>query len=414
MKVALVRPPFVSKQSGPPTGLAYLNAVLQEQGHSVSIIDLATAFDERAYNLNDYTRDFVLPHGHPTLVHGWSRLDEFCDRVLATSPDVVGFSLGYPTFEFGVAMARKIAAKVRCIAGGPHATFHPEALEELGCFSAVVSGYGEEAILEALEKDGVIELPLDSDREYLPNYRGFDMAAYGGTLSVLTSRGCPNDCSFCTQQLVYHRHSLASVVAQVRAVPPGWRLTFNDSNIIASEGRMIRLFQLLAAEENKPTSHVFGLQVKPRHAEYIPAMAAAGVREVRLGIESGSRRERDSMRKPRFDNDLVVEMVEELTRHGIITWTQFIFCYPDQTDEDRGETLELMRRINAACDDRLVRHFWYRFMVHHGLEEQFEQLYGVQTESPSIWRNDLYDPETVNTLHLTTRAAAPANTEFYV
>jgi radical SAM superfamily enzyme YgiQ (UPF0313 family) len=143
-------------------------------------------------------------------------------------------------------------------------------------------------------------------------------------------------------------------------------------------------------------------------------MAPAGVREVRLGIESGSPRERDSMNKPRFDNELVLEVVSELARRGIVVWTQFIFCYPDQTEDDRRQTLDLMHRINGACPAGRVRHFWYRFMVHHGVEDLFSERYRVRAVSPSDWSNPLYDPQRVMALHESYRQQVPANAEIFV
>lgn len=414
MRVTLVRPPFMGTRFGPPTGLAYLSASLQEAGHRVEVLDLNTLIDERLYDLSDYTRDFVLRPGHPALAHAQARLPEFGERILATRPEAVGFSLSYPTLEMGLALASRLPAGIRRIAGGPQANFHPEQLLANGSFDAVVQGYGEEAIPAALEQDGLLAAPLIRGKDYRPDYRGIEPVSYGGRLSIVTSRGCPNRCAFCTQHLEVHHHSIESVVEQVRDARGVRELTFNDSTINASERRAAELFRQLAALEEVPPSHVFGLQVRRGYQRYVSLMAPAGVREVRLGIESGSPRERNSMNKPRFDNDLVLEVVRDLAHSGIVVWTQFIFCYPDQTDEDRGQTLDLMHRINGACPPGRVRHFWYRFMVHHGVEDLFRERYGVRAASPSDWTNPLYDPQRVMELHQSYREQVPRNAQIFV
>lgn len=414
MRVTLVRPPFMGKRFGPPIGLACLAGSLRARGHGVAVRDLNTLLDERLFDLSDYTRDFVLRPGHPALAHAAGRLDEFTEAILATDPEAVGFSLSYPTFDLGVALARRMPAGVRCIAGGPQATWHPEQLLALGCFHAVVPGYGEEAIHDALASDGIVARPLRPQQPYAPDYEGFELEAYEGRRSVITSRGCPNRCTFCTQHLRYLRHDLDAVVAQVRQARHAREIMFNDSNLNADEARITELFRRLGSLGPLPRSHVFGLQVRPGFADYVPLMARAGVREVRLGIESGSARERTSMQKPAFDNDRVVDMVRELTRHGIVTWTQFIFGYPDQDEGDRAETLALMERLNEVCGAPLVRHFWFRFMVHHGTEDLFARRYGVRATSPSRWENERYTPETLEGLAEAWRPRLPANASLYM
>jgi hypothetical protein len=61
-----------------------------------------------------------------------------------------------------------------------------------------------------------------------------------------------------------------------------------------------------------------------------------------------------------------------------------------------------------------VRHFWYRFMVHHGAEQVFERRYGVRAETPMRWSNALYTPERVEALAATWRGRAPGNCLFFL
>jgi len=103
-----------------------------------------------------------------------------------------------------------------------------------------------------------------------------------------------------------------------------------------------------------------------------------------------------------------------LTSAGICVWAQFIFCYPDQTEDDRRQTVELMKRLNGVSPPGLVRHFWYRFMVHHGVEELFRERYEVRAETPANWSSPLYHPERVERIHEFYRGRLPENAELYI
>lgn len=414
MKIVLVKPPFVNIKTGPPIGLAYLSNVLKEQGHDVKIIDINTRISHKYKKFGRYTRDFVVPDTHPAKEYAYSHLDDYCGEVLSWSPDIVGFSLSYPTAEYGIEMARKISPHVRCIVGGPQATYNESKLLNLGYFDTVVSGYGEEAVLEAIHKKGIISKDLEKSKEYRPDYSELPLELYNGRLPLLTSRGCPNRCFYCTHRLQYIVHSAASVVDQINSVPNIRDVMYNDSNINASTSRTVKLFTELAKIKDPPPGVIAGVEVNTGFKEYIPKMAEAGIREVRIGIESGSARERGSMNRPPTDNDLTAAFVKELTDHNILTHAQFIFCYPDQSENDRRETTDLMKRLNDTCDTRYIKHIWYRFVVHHGTEDFFNKKYGVTASSPQNWENHLYTPQKVEQLYREYSQKIPDNARILI
>ncbi len=390
MRILLVRPPFIDIKNGPPIGLAYISKVLKDAGHEVSVFDINIDINKKFAELGPYTRDYILPESHPALAYAYNKLDDYCEQIRSCSPAIVGFSLSYPTVKFGIAAAEKLAENIRCIAGGPQATYNEQQLLDTGCFDTVVSGYGEEAVLEAIAKKGIISRKLDKRKEYFPDFSDIPIEDYNGRLPVITARGCPNKCTFCTQHLPPFFHSIESTVAQIKNTPNIREVMYNDSNINMIPDRTEQLFNELAKLENSPEGHVFGLEIKPGFEKYISKMAAANVKIARVGVESGSLRERESMNKPFFSNDTAIELLKETTANKIKTWVQFIFCYPDQTEEDRQETLNLMNRINESCDADYIRHFWYRFVVHHGTEDFFRKRYGVHALSPQQWENSLY------------------------
>jgi radical SAM superfamily enzyme YgiQ (UPF0313 family) len=174
------------------------------------------------------------------------------------------------------------------------------------------------------------------------------------------------------------------------------------------------LFEALSKIGRLPDTEIFGMQIKPNYDRYIPAMAKAGIKMVRLGIESGSLRERASMNKPGFDNELAVALVKALTAHRIRVMTQFIFCYPDQTDEDRQQTLDLIAAFNREGDPAFLEHNWYRFVVYIGKEKYFAEKHGVSSSSPLHWQNQLYTPEKVEALAKEWSQKMPTNGKIWV
>jgi len=414
MKIVLVRPPFMNIKKGPPIGLAYLSNVLKNAGHEVNIFDINIFINKKYRNIGNYTRNFVLPESHKAVIFAYRKIDDYCTKILALAPDLVGFSLSYPTFQYGIELAKRLSKHVRCIAGGPQATFNEESLLGLGCFDTVVSGYGEEAVLDALTKNGIISKELDRSKDYQPDYIDLPLNHYKGVLPVITSRGCPNRCHFCTQHLPLFFHSLDSIIDRIKKNPKIREIIYNDSNINISPKRTEYFFTELAKLKKPPPGHVFGLEVKKGFERYISKMSEAGIKIVRVGIESGAIRERNSMNKKFFDNDLVIAFIKELSDHKITTWAQYIFCYPDQTEEDRQETLALMAGINRSCKSAFIKHFWYRFVVHHGTEKLFQKKYGVIYSSPLNWKNGLYTTEKIEKLAEKYRLLIPINARIFL
>ena len=121
---------------------------------------------------------------------------------------------------------------------------------------------GEEAVLEALHKNGIISKPLVKKKRYKPDYSEIPIENYGGRLPVLSTRGCPNRCSFCTQHLPLYFHSIESAVDQIENTPNIKEVIYNDSNINISKKGTKELFTRIARVKNPPRGHVFGLGKK--------------------------------------------------------------------------------------------------------------------------------------------------------
>jgi len=396
MNIVLIRPPFIEVQTGAPIGLAYMQDVLKKK-HSVRIIDFS--FDVSAaakFTCGQFTRNFTLKPNHPAHAYAYANLDRYCTSVANLKPDIVGFHLAYSTTDFALAMAKKFKAMgITMIAGGPNATYMAEELYATGLFQAIVKGYGEEAIETALHNSGIFEAPLDRSKDYVPDYSGIEFKRYGGKIPILTTRGCPHACTFCSQHLRYYYHSIESVSKQIAATPPNCGIMLNDSNLNVNPKRTKRLFSAIGKVIGNRYIHAFGFEVSSKFNSYAAEYTRCNFTEARIGIESGSLAVRKAMNKPTFTNVDVRNMIKQMTAAGTTVWAQFIFCYPAETNKDREETLALMHAIANENPKGKVQIYWFRFVVHHGTEDFFKDKYGVVCDTIRDWHNKNYNPKRI-------------------
>ncbi|MDY6893611.1 MAG: radical SAM protein [Chloroflexota bacterium] len=208
MNVLLVEPPkktweLMGDCVSPPLGLAQLAAVLEEDDIGVEILDC------NAEGIS------------------WSQL---CGVIDERRPDVIGATTLTPFFDQAVRVmeiAKEVDRGIVTILGGPHVTFTPEeTLLQHSDIDLIVRGEGERTLIElircletgdnlaqvngiALRQDGEILLtppqpPVDVTTLPLPAYHLLHMERYHFTIfgkfaTLLSSRGCPFQCTFCSE-----------------------------------------------------------------------------------------------------------------------------------------------------------------------------------------------------------------------
>jgi radical SAM superfamily enzyme YgiQ (UPF0313 family) len=418
MKIILVRSPFIDIMTGMPIGLAYLQHVLKDAGHEVSIIDFSISVNQHFnFSSKQFNRNFELNKDHPAYDYAYRQIDSYCQEISKRNPDVVGFHLSYSTVDFACKMAEKLrVTNVRLIAGGPEATHRAEYLQNLEIFDAIVQGYGEEAVLCAIRKIiGIIEAPLIKNKDYRPDFTGVEHENYDGRIPIVTTRGCPRKCTFCTQHFPYFYHSIESVVDQIENAPPDCGIILNDSNLNFNPKRTRKLFEAIGQVIGERHVHAFGLEISPHFENYIEQFALCRIVEARVGIESGSPSVRKAMNKHSFKNLDVRRMVQAMTSCGSTVWAQFILCYPSETDDDRKQTLELMHQISQENPEGLVKIFWYRFVVHHGTEDYFKERFRITApEGIRDWISPCHTKDHVMEIAERMRPKLPDNAVVYL
>ena len=338
----------------PSLGVLTLAAYLRERSVDVSVVDLTFARDTRP--VAKAIREF--------------------------SPDLVGVHTKTLTLERSLAVAR-IAhrAGVFAVAGGPDAATRPETYLT-DAFDAAGLGEGEETLTElahrvaagtdprgiaglAVRDGGRIvrgpprpflpsldDLPLPAwDLVEIDRYLGAWQKSTGDRrMAVLTSRGCPFDCAWCSKPTFgrsFRQQSVGRVVAELRALRDRYGVDyvrFCDDVFGIQRTWLEDLLDRMLGEELGLRFECLA-RVELLKPDLLARMRRAGLQRVYVGVESGSQRMLDTMNRG-TKLAQVERAAEALRREGIRQFWFLMLGYPGETVEDIEATLRLFRRFS--------------------------------------------------------------------
>jgi anaerobic magnesium-protoporphyrin IX monomethyl ester cyclase len=328
----------------PPLGLGYIAASLKANGVTVQLVD-CTFMDEK----------------------------EAIKSIRGSQPKIIGVQAMFSMKEQAFRLARLLRNECELlIAGGPLPTSNPE--EFLSSFDVVVIGEGEETMLElvravqagaslasvqgiAFKEKGEVKITRsrrfieDLDRVPFPCREMFDNEAYERyytrsfgytTTSVITSRGCPFQCDFCSKPVFgsrFRSRSAANVADEIEAVRElGYeRVWFADDCFTLDRNRLLNICDELIRR------HIgIGWECLSRVDTVDSVMAermrAAGCLRVFFGIESGNDSILGVMKK-QFTVGQARKAVGIFRRVGIQTGAFFILGYPGETEDTVLDTV---------------------------------------------------------------------------
>lgn len=360
MKFLLIYPPpkpfFIQTSRvfyglSPPLGLLYIATMLQNDGDTVTILDFsAEPFNEQ--------------------------------RLMTTlhQSDAVGISVLSPSLNAVkklIQLIKRQESDIPIIIGGPHCTLLPEkALEET---QATVCVQGDsEMILTDLKKafnreKDFSEIPgvhyqssngikhgsppqliknLDTipfparhlvkhytyGREYNPHLKA------GEFTSIITSRGCPYSCRFCSRGSInmqrYRTRSTENIIAELKEIQQqGYHhVVFSDDCFPANKKQASALFEAIINENLELKFSVTATRVDLADKELYKKMRQAGVTHIQFGLESGNQDVLDFYHK-NTTVETIRKAVQLSNDTGFFTIGSFIFGAPFETTEHFDRTL---------------------------------------------------------------------------
>lgn len=338
-------------------------------------------------------------HGHPTAVHDClgprapSGIEANAAAIIATRPDLVGFSATTSSFMDAVDIAALLKTKrphLRTVFGNAHASsLGAVLLDHFPEIDFLCVGEGEGPLLDLAEGRPAAEIPNlvfrdgdhvvsnprrprieDLDSLPFPAYdklagfpNGYHLPLFSHRkrrgATMITSRGCPYSCSFCDRTVfehLYRFNSAAYIYDQMRRLRDSFgirHINFYDDLFTAKESRTEELCERLI---NEPLGMEFNCAVRTGHTsdKTLRLLRRAGALMVSLGIESA---DTAMMRRHKtgVTLDAVRQTVEKIHAAGLRAKGLFIFGLPGETRQTLETTSDFI--LSLDLDDMNMTKF---------------------------------------------------------
>lgn len=371
MKICLIKPPIVvpahnqTTMFTPPLGLAYVAGTLEAEGFDVAAIDgLGESLDTRHEARND------------CYLYGLSPT-ETVERI-PDDADVIGISVGF-SFEWPfcrdlAGMIRRRFPKAPIIAGGEHVTAVPERSLAESAVDIAVLGEGEEttlAVARALAADGFDPAAIkgiafkDKDgravvnerrartrdidaipwpawnllpiENYLERGMGFGVNR-GRSMPLMASRGCPYQCTFCSNPLMWTTRWIArdpdlllDEMQHYQNVYGAENFDFYDLTAIVKKSWIVDFCRKIEQRGMTFTWQLpSGTRSEAIDDEVAEWLHRSGCRNLSYSPESGSPTVLDRIKK-RIKTDAVIASIASSHRQGMYVKCNIIFGFPGET-----------------------------------------------------------------------------------
>ncbi|MFX0196909.1 MAG: B12-binding domain-containing radical SAM protein [Candidatus Hodarchaeota archaeon] len=366
MEVILINPPIsvsnpevvsVLEINTPPMGLASLAAPLEQTGYGVTIIDA------------------------PILELSFSQLEK---QLAKKQPDVIGVTAMTPQIIDAfrtITIAKKVCPEAVTVLGGAHATFLPiKTLQSCSHLDVVCVGEGEQTLLElvqTVEKNGRVSKirgifyrdngrlienkrrPPVSNLDELPfparhllemdKYRVLGKKIAIG--AILTSRGCPFRCAFCSSNRIFGKkfraRSPENVIDEVEQVVSDYNpatIEFSDDLFTLNHKRV----QIICEEYKKrgiDLPWACSSRVNTVSRPLLLEMKRAGCKLIFYGIESGTQRILNAMRKG-ITIRQIKKAIKWTNQARIDTYGAFILGWPGETIHEINQTITFAKKLD--------------------------------------------------------------------
>jgi len=370
-----------------PLGASYIAAVLKENGHEVSSI-----------NIDD---------------------GDYVNKIKKLNPGMLAYSVATSQAPRYFKVNREIKKEHDCFSlfGGPHPTFFPQMIEEEGV-DAICTGEGEHSTLELcnaldegkdfttvdtlhfsvgskvirnpnrsfIDKMGLNSLPFP-DREIIRDFPVWNQR----TGYIMAGRGCPYDCTFCfnhisrdTQKGRWTRQrSVDNVLAELHWLKETYKvvyIAFQDDTFILNRRWLREFLPRYGKEIGLP--FICNVRCDLTDEEEARLLADAGCIRVATGIENGNDELRQKILAKSISSEQIVKACDLYYQHGIKVIGQNMFGVPGETVESALSTIDL----NIRCRTHINTFSFFAPFPGTKLGEMCEQDYGFNGNLEEIPR----------------------------
>ncbi len=382
MRVQLFIPPggyaaerWTKGSSMPPLGILYLAAALEREGVEVRVVPaevLKLSWPDLEREARDFAADII---GVTSFTENRFQSFELIRRVKRARPEAL------------------------TVMGGPHASMAAEdTLAHLGELDLVVRGEGELTIVELCRalptgrgpevlarvdglvfrgKDGRVTAArprqpiLDLDQLPSPAFHLIPFERYHFTfevpgqgrlpaVNVMTSRGCPFNCSFCATPINWGRRvrlrSPENVVDEIENLVRryGVRIIFFYDDTFNADVRRVEAICDLLLRRKLDIFWKCDVRIDLMTKPLLAKMKQAGLFHLSFGLEAGSERVR---------NEVVNKKIDIRDFHNLVGWCNemevvpnvfFIFSHPTETWPEAQETIRLIEEYRGRIEGSIA------------------------------------------------------------
>jgi len=366
MKVLLLQPHQKRKEvTGPPIGLASIASVLEENGHTVRILDSSIL---------------------------GSQLEDIKKEIKKFAPDVVGITSTtkdiYKVFSIAK-ISKQINPNCINVLGGPYSTVRSiETLEECNYIDVIVRKEGEETFVELLEKKDDLEkvkgitykcknkIKKNPDRKYISNLDKLPLPAYHllpmkkyklkfdilkydpmfsksetGFGAISTCRGCPYNCAFCSSKSTWNQEwrgrSPDRVIEELTILRNKYNIRIIDcidDTFTIDKKRTEKICNSIK-KEDIDISWICPTRADLFNKETSDLLKKGKCKYIFFGLESGNQKTLDFLNK-KITIDQSLKAVKNAKKEGFKIFSGFIIGVPGETKELINNTITFAKKLN--------------------------------------------------------------------
>ena len=309
--------------------------------------------------------------------------EEVGNKIAAFDPHVVGITTPTPAVDhvYNISgIVKKYSHNTYVVLGGIHPTVMPErTLSECAAIDFIVAGEGEETFYRLLKSIDTKSMNFEhieglyfrndgkiiktAKRDFIKNLDDipfpardlYELELYKSAPTkkvsnedatpILTSRGCPYNCTHCPSKNIWHKliryRSADNVVDEIEECVNKYGLkefNFFDDTFTINKKRVIDICNKIKERELNIYWICFS-RTNTIDDELVQHLKSAGCRKISLGLESGDQRILDLMRK-KTTIEMGRKAVQAIRKYGIPVHASFMFGNVGETETSIRRTID--------------------------------------------------------------------------